>query len=74
MIDFLKSNVERTLDRIKIPARDENGELRSAEALTKDVLAFLEKCTPEYAAQMLFEIDIAKAIDDAAERIEKRRY
>lgn len=73
MMDFLKTNVERTLDRLRITVRDENDEPRSADELTADVMAYLEQCTPEYAQQLLFEIDLAKAIDDAAERIEKKR-
>ena len=74
MIDFLKSNVERTLDRLRIPVRDENDEPRSADELTKDVMAYLEQCTPEYAQQILFELDLAAAIDRAAGRVEGRYW
>ena len=73
MIDFLKSNVERTLDRLGITVRDDNNEPRSADELTRDVMAFLDKCTPEYANEILFEINLAAAIDRAAEKIEQER-
>ena len=70
-MNLLKSNVEHILGRMRIPTRDENGEARSSENITEDVMAYLEQCTPEYAQQLLFEIELAKAIDSATGRVEK---
>lgn len=58
-----KSEIEKTLESVGIHTRDEDGNIRSAEELTKDVMALLEQCDKENGARLLFLLLIARKID-----------
>lgn len=56
----MKTVLEELLEDVGIQMRDENNVLRSAEALTKDVMALLAQCDEEDAGRLLFLIAAAK--------------
>lgn len=60
----MKTVLEELLEDVGIPLRDENNVLRSAEDLTKDVMALLAQCDEEDAGRLLFLIAAAKHAED----------
>lgn len=70
----MKTLVEQELIKMGIRTRDDDGNLRSEEELTEDVMAYLAKCDEEYASQILFTLLITRAVEEAGEQIEKRRH
>ena len=59
-----KTEVERTLEQIGINPRDENGNIRSADDLTVEVMALFDQCDGADKMLLLMMLEIAKKIDD----------
>ena len=59
-----KTQVEKTLEEIGINPRDENGDIRSAEDLTEEVMALFDQCDGVDKMLLLMMLEIAKKIDD----------
>lgn len=59
-----KTEVEKLLESIGIEVRDDDGNIRSPDDLTKDVNALLETCDKEDAGRLLFMLAVAKHMDE----------
>ena len=59
-----KTQVEKTLEEIGINPRDKNGEIRSADDLTEEVMALFDQCDGVDKMLLLMMLEIAKKIDD----------
>lgn len=68
----MKSLMEQLLDSLDIPTRDDDGNIRSAEDLTADVLALIETCNTEDAGRLLFMLLIAKHMEEEDEKLNER--
>lgn len=58
------SERERTLERLGVKVRDNNGNIRSAEELTTDVMELFDKCDGEDKARLLFLVALAFRMDE----------
>lgn len=67
----MKTSMEVILEDIGIQPRDEKGVPRSADDLTKEVMALLDTCDVETASKIYLEITTAGAIESAAKRIKE---
>ena len=57
------SETVRVLESLGINVRNENGDLRSKEELTAEVLALLENCYKEDGIRLLFALSAAAYVD-----------
>lgn len=63
MIIENKSETERMLESLGIKVRNENGDIRSKEELTTEVMALLESCDKEDGIRLLFALSAAAHVD-----------
>lgn len=63
MIIENNSETVRVLECLGIKVRNENGDLRSKEELTAEVLVLLESCDKEDGIRLLFALSAAAYID-----------
>ena len=59
-----KTKVEKTLDIIGINARDSNGNIRSADELTEEVMTIFNQCDGVNKLFLLAMLKLSKEIDD----------
>ncbi len=59
-----KTEVEKTLDVIGINARDSNGNIRSADELTEEVMTIFNQCDGVNKLYLLAMLKLAKTLDD----------
>ena len=59
-----KTQVEKTLEEIGIDPRDDNGEIRSADDLTEEVMALFEQCNGVDKMLLLAMLELSKKMDD----------
>lgn len=59
-----KTEVEKTLDIIGINARDSNGNIRSADELTEEVMTIFNQCDGVNKLYLLAMLKLAKTLDD----------
>lgn len=59
-----KTEVEKTLDIIGINARDSNGNSRSADELTEEVMTIFNQCDGVNKLYLLAMLKLAKTLDD----------
>ena len=57
------SETVRVLESLGIKVRNEDGDIRSKEELTAEVLALLENCDKEDGIRLLFALSAAAHID-----------
>lgn len=62
---IIKNNSEtvRVLESLGIKARNEDGDIRSKEELTAEVMALLENCDKEDGIRLLFALSAAAYVD-----------
>ncbi len=62
---IIKNNSEtvRVLESLGIKARNEDGDIRSKEELTAEVMALLENCDKEDGIRLLFALSAAAHVD-----------
>lgn len=58
------SERERTLERLGVKVRDNNGNFRSAEELTADVMELFDQCDGEDKVRLLFLVALAFRMDE----------
>lgn len=63
MIIENNSETVRVLESLGIKVRNENGNIRSKEELTVEVLALLENCNKEDGIRLLFALSAAAHVD-----------
>lgn len=63
MIIENKSETERMLESLGIKVRNKNGDIRSKEELTTEVMTLLESCDKEDGIRLLFVLSAAAHID-----------
>lgn len=63
MIIENNSETERVLESLGIKVRNEDGDIRSKEELTAEVLALLENCDKENGIRFLFALSAAAHVD-----------
>lgn len=63
MIIENKSETVRVLESLGIKIRNENGDIRSKEELTTEVLALLGNCDKEDGIRLLFALSAAAHVD-----------
>lgn len=63
MIIENNSETVRVLESLGIKARNEDGDIRSKEELTAEVLALLENCDKEDGFRLLFALSAAAYVD-----------
>lgn len=59
-----KTEMEKTLDIIGINARDSNGNIRSADELTEEVMTIFNQCDGVNKLYLLAMLKLAKTLDD----------
>lgn len=63
MIIENNSETVRVLESLGIKVRNENGDIRSKEELTTEVMALLESCDKEDGIRLLFVLSAAAYVD-----------
>ena len=63
MIIENNSETVRVLESLGIKVRNENGDIRSKEEFTTEVMALLESCDKEDGIRLLFALSAAAHID-----------
>lgn len=68
----MKTLVDQVFAELGIKLEDNNGNPRSADEVTEDVMALLEECDEETASRVLLALSLAGPIEEAGNRIEGR--
>lgn len=69
-----KTEVEKTLELLGINPRDENGKIRSADELTEEVMALLDRYNGVGKAYILAMIKLSRMIDEDTHYLYPNRF